>query len=152
MTNNPKYYFCLHWETCRQGCAFHCCKGEKAVQFSSSFLIVSQKNWSHATKIYSPSSEDSSLLHLFFDFRDFIHNSGILAVRTVPANIMVVQVETVFITNATVPKHGTFLNTKNQPWSRRRIWWSSATNSILKLPVFMRSGHMKIRLGRRRGN
>lgn len=43
---------------------------DKAVQFSLSFLTVSQQNWSHATDLYSPSSTDSSLLHLLVDFKD----------------------------------------------------------------------------------
>lgn len=61
---------------------------DKAVQFSLSFLTVTAK-LEPCHNLYSPSSTGSILLHLLFDFKDFIQNSGIFAVRTVPANVMV---------------------------------------------------------------
>lgn len=66
------------------------CTADTAAWFPSNFLPVAQQNRSHATYLYPPSGEASSLLHILFDFWDFSQNSGISAVRTVPANIVVV--------------------------------------------------------------
>lgn len=53
--------------------------------------------------------------------------------RTVPANSVVVWVWTLFITNATVPKNDTFLNTKTQP--QLRVGFDEVLPQILFLKL-----------------